>query len=215
MRGKLKLTHRNNCDSIGKVDNPLVIMFGSYGGNLMRKEEVEIWLEVGKLAASIATPIVVAILGVLLLRRIESVKATVAQQSGFHKKWADQFFECCQLFMQALERELALLTSLFGLKSPNDEFGAELQKEISRLHPTLSELELRIRRSVVFAPLTGGAVAKAASECIALTGTLVAMKKGNMDDIIDKMNEFNVASRKAHAEMLGLSVVAGKIEDGS
>ena len=170
----------------------------------MTKEEMQVWLEVGNLVASIATPFVVAILGTLLLRRIEGIKATITRQSEFQKKWAEQFFECGQLFMQALERELAILTSLFDLKTPNDEFGAELQKEISRLHPTLSELELRIRRSVVFAPSTGPIVAKAAGECIKLTGALVATKKGNVDDIISKMNEFNVASRKAHAEMLGL-----------
>ncbi len=75
----------------------------------MTKEEVKIFLEVGKLAASIATPIVVATLGILLLHRIEGVKALVAKQTEFHKKWAEQFFECCQGFMQALERELALL----------------------------------------------------------------------------------------------------------
>jgi hypothetical protein len=162
----------------------------------------EFLLEVAKV---LATPIVVAILGVLLLRRIESVKSEVAKQSDFHKKWAEQFFECCQEFMQTLEKDLALLTVLAGLKNMNDEFGTELQKEISRLSPTLSELELRIRRSVAFAPSTGAAVTKAASECLALTRELLGSMKGNVDDIISKMNEFNIAARKAHEEMLGLS----------
>jgi len=170
----------------------------------MTKDEVGFWLEVGKVAASIATPIVVAIIGILLLRRIESVKATVAKQSEFHRKWADQFFECGQEFMQAIERDLALLTTLAGLKNPNDAFGVALKEEISQLTTTLSELELRIRRSVVFAPFTGSAVTKASSECIALLRNLLAAMKGNVDEIIEKMNEFNVASRKAHAEMLGL-----------
>jgi len=53
----------------------------------MSKEQVACWLEVGKLAVSLATPIVVAILGILLLRRIEGVKAAVAQQSEFHKSF--------------------------------------------------------------------------------------------------------------------------------
>ena len=170
----------------------------------MTKEEAKLWLEVGKLVADIATPIVVAILGTLLLRRIESVKAAVADQSEFHKKWAEQFFECCQEFMRALERELALLIILGELKNPNDKFGTELQVEASHLHPTLSELELRIRRSVVFAPHTGSAATSAAKECIALTGALVTSRKGNLDEIIDKMNKFNAASRIAHAEMLGI-----------
>ncbi len=98
-----------------------------------------------------------------------------------------------------------ILTVLSGWESPNDEFGTKLQKEIIQMFPTLSELELRIRRSVVFAPLSGVAVTKAASECIELTRELYNAKKGNLDIIINKMNEFNIASRKAHAEMLGLS----------
>jgi hypothetical protein len=131
----------------------------------MTKEELAFWLEVGKFAASIATPIIVGILGVLLLRRIESIKAEVAKQSEFHKKWAEQFFDCCQEFMSSIEKELAVLLFLTGLKDPNTEVGTELQKEISRLHPVISELELRIRRSVVFAPKTGLAVTQAAKAC--------------------------------------------------
>ena len=41
----------------------------------------------------------------MLLRRVEGVKTLVAKQSEFHKKWAEEFFACGQLFMQALERE--------------------------------------------------------------------------------------------------------------
>ena len=83
-------------------------------------------LEAVKLIVSAATPIVVAILGILLLRRIESVKASVAMQSDFRKRWADQFFQCCQSFLVALERELALLTVVAGLDDPNSEYGTQL-----------------------------------------------------------------------------------------
>ena len=58
--------------------------------------------------------------------------------------------------------------------------------------------------SVFFAPSSGDAVKKAAKECIALVNKLFAQRKGDVDEIVAKMNEFNVASRKAHAEMLGL-----------
>lgn len=162
------------------------------------------WLEVGKLVVSIATPIVVAILGVLLLRRIEGVKAVVAKQSDFYKKWADEFFTCCQQFMQALERDLALLTVLQGLDDPNGKRGTEMQEEVSRLNAKLSELELRIRRSVVFAPDSGSTVSRAASACLSLIAQLLNKRQGNLDEIIGKMNDFNLTSRKAHAEMLGL-----------
>jgi len=162
------------------------------------------WLEIVKLLSSFATPIVVVVLGVFVLRRIESVKAEVARQSDFHKKWAEQFFGSCQDFLCALEYELAILTMLVGLVKPNDDFGTDLQKEIPRLHLKLSELELRIRRCVVFAPKTGPQVAREASICIKLVGKLIALKQGNVDEIINRMNMFNLSVRRAHAEMLGV-----------
>lgn len=166
---------------------------------------MQLWLEIGKLAAGIATPIVVAVIGVLLLRRVEGVKAQVAKQSEFQRKWGEEFFASCQQFMQKLERDLALFTVLMSLEDKNGKFGTELQEEISRLNTGLSELELRIRRCVVFAPSSGKAVTQAANHCISLTGQLITSRKGSLDDIITKMNEFNLASREAHAEMLGLS----------
>jgi hypothetical protein len=166
------------------------------------------WFEILKYSTGLLTPIVVVVLGVLLLRRIEAVKAAVAHQSEFHRKWADQFFECCQQFMNAIEKELAVLRFLSDSKEPNNETGTNLQKEISLLLPVILELELRIRRSVVFAPVAGPAVSQAANECISLTHTLFRMRKGSLDEIIQKMNEFNVAARKAHAEMLGVHSAA-------
>ncbi|MBC7818868.1 MAG: hypothetical protein IAG10_18415, partial [Planctomycetaceae bacterium] len=85
--------------------------------------KTQFWLELAKLVTSAATPVVVAVIGVLLLRRIEGVKALVAKQSEFQKKWADEFVDCCHRFMQALERDLALLTVLAGLGDPNGKLG--------------------------------------------------------------------------------------------
>ena len=84
---------------------------------------MQLCLEIVKLSVSVATPIVIAILGIRLLRRIESIKALVANQSDFHKKWADKFFTCCQEFMQTLERDLALLTVLAGINDQNGKLG--------------------------------------------------------------------------------------------
>jgi hypothetical protein len=162
------------------------------------------WFEVLKFLTGLLTPIVVAILGILLLRRVEDVKTAVAHQSEFHRKWADQFFDCCQQFMSALEKSLAVLQHLSDLKEPNNETGTKLQTEISLLLPVILELELRIRRSVVFAPVAGPTVSLAANECIKLMETLFSLRKGNLDEIIAKMNEFNRAARLAHAEMLGV-----------
>ena len=157
-----------------------------------------------KVAAAIATPLAVAVIGFVLVRRVEGIKALVAHRSDFQRQWADEFFKCGQEFMQTLERELALLTFIAGLEDPNGKLGTEMQLEVSRLLPKLSECELRVRRSVVFAPVNGPRVVRGSQSCIALTSELLKQRKGSVDEIIARMNEFNAASRDAHAEMLGL-----------
>lgn len=166
------------------------------------------WFEVLKLVATFATPIVVLVLGILVIRRIEGIKAVVARQSDFRRKWADQFFDSCQDFLRALERELAAFRTIANLSDlkQHDGLGEDLQKEICRLHPTIMELELRIRRCVVFAPMAGPEVSANAIACLNLVGSLVAKKTGNLDIITHQMNMFNTAARRAHAELLHLRV---------
>ena len=148
-------------------------------------------MEIIKLVASVATPVAVAVLGWLVLRRVEGIKALVAKESEFQKKWADEFFVCGQQFMQALEKELALLTVL------GPSAGST---------PSLSEeLELRIRLRVVFAPLSAEAVKQAAADCMERTRKLLTSHGGNVDEIIRTMDGFNRACKRAHAEMLGLN----------
>ncbi len=172
-----------------------------------------------KIISELATPVTVTIIGVLLLRRIEGIKTEASRQSDFQTKWAEQFFHCCQNFLCTIERVLALLTFISRQKNPNDALGTELQSEIMRLYPKIIELELRIRRSVVFAPLMGSDAKNQAAALIELIGKLNEelnkTKKGNVDKIIEKMNEFNIASRKAHAEMLGLPPVSRKRYNGT
>jgi len=156
-----------------------------------------------KLLVNAITPIAVIVLGILVLRRIESIKASVATQVEFRKKWADSFFECCHEFMASLERDMAVLTMLSGLQNRNDEWGLKLQDEVKNLHPKLSELELRIRRSVIFAPNSGDNVKNSANKCIQRLGQLLHNQGGNVDNVISAMNEFNHYARIAHEEMIG------------
>ena len=171
---------------------------------------LDCWLSISTLASSIATAIAsiaAIVISTLLLRKIEGIKIAVAGKSEFHKRWAEQFFDCCQNFMQAVEKELALLTILSSSKDKNGELGAEWQKEASCILPIISELELRIRRSIVFAPQTGDTVTAAASKCTAQLSKLISSGQGSVDPIISEMNAFNVASHEAHAEMLNLNTI--------
>lgn len=165
-------------------------------------DKPQLILEVIKTAASTATPIIVAYLGVMLLRRIETIKAVVAKESDFQKKWAEQFFTCGQTFLQTLEQELAILV----VTNSNNADNSKTATEISRLNLELSELELRIRRNVVFAPKTGGEVVISAGQCLQQLHSLLESGRGNLDDLISTMNKFNLASRRSHAEMLLLKL---------
>ena len=159
-------------------------------------------------AKVLVMPIVVAVIGIVFLRRIEGVKSSVGRQSEFRKKWADQFFECGQEFMQKIERIMALLQN-FTVNKPKGEFENELVKEVSMLLIDLVELECRIRRVVAVAPSAESEVKKAAKECVELIRKLFAQKQGDVGEIIQKNNEFNEAFYKAHAELLAIEA-AGK-----
>lgn len=169
----------------------------------MSDEQLRIIQAIG----SVATPIVTVTLGILFLRRIEEVKSAVVKQSEFYEKWAGQFFDCGQRFLQTIERELALLAVISEAANHSDDHDKDISgvwRELYILHVSLIELELRIRRSVVFAPLSGRGVIAASHECTELVRTCVSERRGDADRIIGKVNDFNVAARRAHAEMLGL-----------
>ena len=158
--------------------------------------EMETILSVGRLVASIATPTILAIFGYLLLRRVEQIKAGVTKHSDFQIKWADEFFNSCQYFLQILEKELALLNHNSGDR--------ETIMQIIAYHQQAAELELRIRRFVVFAPKYGPDTTESAQQCISRLRNLFEAGGGDPEPVIQAMAEFNVVSKKAHAEMLSI-----------
>jgi len=149
----------------------------------------------------IITPILIFIFGFLFLKSIENIKQQIERQSHFYKKWADEFFNTCDEFMKCTERMLALLT--FISNNPNiNETWMHYQKELNDLFPALSELELRIKRFVPFAPKFGNCVKTNASEILNKLSELFKQKKGNVDPIVNLIVEFNKAAKLAHGEML-------------
>lgn len=161
--------------------------------------------ELIKLAVTATTPISVVVLGLAFLRKVEGVKAEVTKQSDFHKKWAEAFFDTCQQFMSSMERYMALLNQIKELENPNGLIGTAHQNELNSLNVVLSELELRIRRSVVFAPVYGLGVSVAAKEAFAELRQMVNTMQGSFDSLHLKINLFNKAVKVAHSEMLGLN----------
>jgi hypothetical protein len=63
---------------------------------------------------------VAAVIGFMLLRRLEEVKSEVARRSDFNRKWAELFFEASNTFMVSVERLLALVSVFATAPNPND-----------------------------------------------------------------------------------------------
>ena len=153
------------------------------------------------------TPIIVTVLGVVIVRRIESIKAETAKRSAFHVRWADEFFDACQQLLRALEREIAILTFLTHRADRNDEDGMKMQRDQGEIHFLAYELQLRVRRCAGFAPQNQDRLSKLAEDSFSLVNQLVADRQGNLDPIFQKLNEFNNCARKTHAEILALDRV--------
>ncbi len=115
----------------------------------------DFWLKVTQIVAGLATPIIVTILGVVLVRRIESIKAEATKQSAFHVRWADEFFDACQQFLRALKHEMAIFLVLTGREEKNDDYGMKMQLDQTETHFLAFELQLRIQRCAAFAPQYG------------------------------------------------------------
>jgi len=98
----------------------------------------------GTLLALLPT-LVVALVGWLLLRRLEEIKSEVARYSDFNRKWADVFFDDCQRFMISVERVLALLSMLTVRANRNDDTGMKWQHEVNDLLVVVTEYRFRLK----------------------------------------------------------------------
>ncbi|MDR3537824.1 MAG: hypothetical protein P4L71_15105 [Acetobacteraceae bacterium] len=161
-------------------------------------------LKIAQILATLLTPIIVTVLGVVIVRRIEGIKAEATKRSAFHVRWADEFFDACQQFLRALEREIAILTFLTHRADRNDEDGMKMQRDQGEVHFLAYELQLRIRRCAGFAPQNQDRISKLAKGSFSLVNNLVADRQGNLDPIFQILNDFNNCARQAHAEILAL-----------
>lgn len=143
-----------------------------------------------------------AIIGLLLLRRLEQVKSEVVRHSDFNRRWAELFFDSSNTFMVSVERLLVLSYFLSDAQDPNDKLGLERQSQVNDLLPILFENRFRIRRLVALAPSKGPDAGAAANRVFEAVQKLMQSRQGNAEVISRLIDEFNYAARRAHAEML-------------
>jgi hypothetical protein len=166
------------------------------------------WAEIKDLVdmgSKLLLPFILAWIGVLLVRDIETRKAGVGRSSDFKQKWADGFFDASHEFTESTERYASILNILQGMSNPNSAWGTKLQQELNDLNVRLAELLLRIQRFAYYAPSKGGEAIKATNAVQSYLDQMVTNRKGNFDLLISLQNSFNRAVREAHAEMLEIN----------
>jgi hypothetical protein len=167
----------------------------------MSLAELKDWTDV---ISKLALPFVLAWLGFVVTRLIETRKAGVARSSNFKTKWADSFFETSHEFMKSTERYMSILNQIQGMKDLANPFGRALHEELNELNIKLGELQLRINRLAYFAPLKGRVAIEASKAIQDYLVKMVAQMKGSFDHLISLQNGFNLAVQDAHAEMLDI-----------
>jgi len=165
----------------------------------MKLAAIKDWVDT---LSKLAIPFVLAWIGFLVVRRVETQKAVVARSSDFKRRWADNFYEISQDFMRSVERYASILFHLQSMADVNGPFGTKLQEELNMLNVRLGELHLGIKRLAYFAPSEGGSAIANATAVQDYLGEIVRSMKGNFDKLITLQNEFNQSAREAHAEML-------------
>lgn len=145
---------------------------------------------------------VAAVIGWLLLQRLEEVRSEVARRSDFSRRWADLFFDASHTFMVSVERLMTLYHFLSNSADPNDQQGMEWQRQANALLPGLVENYFRIQRLAVLAPSRGAAAEVAATQILESTEKLTKTRTGNLGDLRREIDAFNQAVREAHSEML-------------
>jgi len=145
---------------------------------------------------------VAAVLGMLLLRRLEQVKSEVARRSDYSRRWADLFFDASHAYMVALERLMTLYHFISHLADQNDEQGTQWGREANALLPEIFENYLRIQRLAVLAPSNGPAAEAAATKILESTEKATKTRSMHFGDLRSDIDAFNQAVREAHSEML-------------
>ena len=148
--------------------------------------------------------IVVALIGWLLLRRLEEIKAEVTRRSDFNQKWADLLFDATNALMVAGER---IMTYAFLVISDHDQKSsrrAEWTEEMNNALEIFLENRYRISRLSLLAESKGAECEAAATGLSDRVLEVYSIKSVKLDELRDKIMVFNRAAREAHSEMIGL-----------
>ncbi len=165
-----------------------------------------------KLAASIATPLAIAIVGWFLNRTIQNQNAVAQRQSSWHTKWADDFLKTASEFNESATSFIMLYYSL-RVKADNNFPEEELKLSSSEILPlelALERVRWEISKFAGFAPLNGKRLEEASEALLQEALSWMKNRGGNVQEFRQKQLTFNTNARNVHAELLGFQDKKGK-----
>ena len=162
-------------------------------------------LNVLKTVASIFTPILLFIFGLILTRKIETIKNQSSKEKEWNTKWGETFFETFQELNRLVEEILSLLFSISEMNQKgiaNNSEGVEMQKKIPVLLQKLSAMEFKLRTQLVFSPEHGESVHSETTKLFDLIRSVIVNEGGSLDEMHDSLKELNKKAMIAHQEIL-------------
>ena len=165
-------------------------------------------LEILKLISSIATPLTIAFVGILINKRIQEQATLTQRQLSWRGKWAENFLQQAEAFNTASVDCLMCYYEAVVLRLNNSP---EAQNKLETLHtrvfPLFMEMErsaLEVRRHAAFATQFGQRVVGTCDALLDEVRGWMREKEVHFDEFLQKSSAFNLAVRDAHAELLGL-----------
>lgn len=164
--------------------------------------------EVIKLIASILTPIVVLVFGLILNRRIETIRISLAKEKEWKTKWGDTFYQTFRDLNTLVEDILCTLFEISELSKKNKGDSAEAKEKIAYLQNLMVKIvhiELSLRTQLGCAPKSANEVRNATTHLFELIKNAINSRKGNLDEMHSALIELNKRAMVAHSEIIGLN----------
>lgn len=163
--------------------------------------------EIIKLFASVLTPIIVLIFGIIINRRIETIRISLAKEKEWKTKWSDTFYQTFRELNALVEDTLCTLFDLSQLNKA--DLGASIEadektKYLKELFSKISRIEFSLRTQLGCAPQKSDEMLTAINKLFDLIRNVISKKQGNLDEIHLVLIELNKKAMIAHSEILGL-----------
>jgi len=164
-------------------------------------------MEIIQLISSIATPIIVLIIGIIIARKVEDIKNQSIKKKEWQIKWSENFFHIFQELNETTENILFLLFEASELNKSDKGNSPECEEKIDRINKLTPELQRKgfaIRTQLYLAPQRSKEFIDLLDKLFEQIRGVFNSKTGNLDAIHSTLMELNQKAKLAHSEILEL-----------